>query len=183
MRIVSGSCRGRVITPPRNFKARPTTDFAKENIFNVINNIFEIESLDVLDLFSGTGSISYEFASRGAMSVTSIEMDPVHQAFIKKTSELLKLTAIKSMKMNAFTFLKVCKISYGFIFADPPYDLEGIDAIPDAIFEKKMLRGDGWFVFEHSKSKDYSSHPHFLSKRSYGSVNFSIFVNDPSKED
>ena len=181
MRIVSGSCRGRVITPPTNFKARPTTDFAKENIFNVINNVFDIEELEVLDLFSGTGAISYEFASRGAKSVTSIEMNHGHQSFIKRTAELLKLTAIKSMRMNAFVFLKTCRLNYDFIFADPPYDLEGIETIPDSVFKKEMLREDGWFVLEHSKYTDFSSHPNFSSKRAYGSVNFSIFTNTPTK--
>ncbi len=182
MRIVSGTCKGRIINPPAAFKARPTTDFAKENIFNVIANWFDIEELDVLDLFSGTGAISYEFASRGAKSVTSVEMNAIHQSFIKKTAENLKLPQIKSMRMNAFTFLKSCRLDYDFIFADPPYDLEGIDAIPDIVFQKNMLREEGWFVFEHSKAKDYSSHPNFQSKRSYGSVNFSIFVNNPNKE-
>lgn len=183
MRIVSGSCRSRVIDPPKNFKARPTTDFAKENIFNVIANYFDIEDLEVLDLFSGTGAISYEFASRGAKSVTSIEIDNIHQAFIKKTAENLKLDAIKSLRLNVFTFLKTCKLSYDFIFADPPYDLEGADSIIDTIFEKSLLRENGWFIYEHSKSKDYSTHANFHSKRTYGSVNFSIFENKIEKKD
>ncbi len=177
MRIVSGSCKARVITPPLNFKARPTTDFAKENIFNVINNVFDIDELEVLDLFSGTGAISFEFASRGAKSVTSIEIERDHQAFIKRTAELLKLTAVKSMRMNAFTFIKSCRLNYDFIFADPPYDLEGLELIPDSIFKKQMLREDGWFILEHSKNKDFSEHPNFFSKRTYGSVNFTIFTN------
>lgn len=181
MRIVSGTCRGRVITPPKGFKARPTTDFAKENLFNIIANHFYFDDLDVLDLFSGTGAISYEFASRGAKNVTSIEMDKLHQSFISRTVELLKLTQIRSFRLNAFTFLKTCKLSYDFIYADPPYDLEEIDTIPDAVFSKSMLNEDGWFVLEHSRNKDYSSHPNFQSKRAYGSVNFSIFVNNPQK--
>lgn len=176
MRIVSGTCRGRVINPPSNFRARPTTDFAKENIFNVLANRYDFEDLDVLDLFSGTGSISFEFASRGARSVTSVEMDAVHQRFIKETAVKLKLDQIKSYKMNAFSFINSAKVDFDMIFADPPYDLDGIDAIPDIIFSNKMVREGGLFIFEHSKNKDYSSHPNFDEKRSYGSVNFSLFT-------
>lgn len=177
MRIVSGTCGGRLINPPKNFRARPTTDFAKENIFNVISSHFDIEQLTVLDLFSGTGSISYEFASRGAVSVTSVEMDSVHQQFIVNTIEKLKLGTIRPMRMNAFVFLKSCKISYDIIFADPPYDLDGTDVIPDKVFEKGMLNPSGWLIFEHSKAKDFSNHHNFIQKRVYGSVNFSIFAN------
>lgn len=177
MRIVSGTCGGRLIHPPKNFRARPTTDFAKENLFNVIASNFDLEELTILDLFSGTGSISYEFASRGALSVTSVEIDQVHQQFIIATIDKLKLNNIRPMRMNAFVFLKSCKLSYDIIFADPPYDLDGIDVIPDKVFEKGMLNPSGWLIFEHSKAKDFSSHPHFIQKRVYGSVNFSIFAN------
>lgn len=175
MRIVSGTCRGRIIDPPSNFRARPTTDFAKENIFNVLANRYDFEELDVLDLFSGTGSISFEFASRGARSVTSIELDPIHQRFIKETAVKLKLDQIKSYKMNAFSFVNSAKVDFDMIFADPPYDLEGIDALPDLIFKNNMVRRDGLFIFEHSKNKDFSQHPNFDERRNYGSVNFSLF--------
>lgn len=176
MRIVSGTCRGRSIHPPRNFRARPTTDFAKENLFNVIAHHFNLDEVRVLDLFSGTGSISYEFASRGARQVLSVEMDPVHQRFIRQTAGELGLDRIRSVRQNAFTFLKtVSGQSYDIVFADPPYDLEGIDALPDLVLEKGLVAPGGWFVFEHSKGKDFSSHPAFLQHRSYGSVNFSIF--------
>ncbi len=175
MRIISGECKGRIITPPRSFRARPTTDFAKENIFNVLSNRYDFEDLEILDIFSGTGSISYEFASRGAKRVISVEMDSVHQSFIKEQAAKLKLAAIRSVKMNAFVYLKNAKEQYDIIFADPPYDLEGIDTLPDTIFERELIKDGGCFVFEHSKGKDYSSHPLFKEKRSYGSVNFSIF--------
>lgn len=175
MRIVSGICRGRIIDPPSNFRARPTTDFAKENIFNVLANRYDFEGLDVLDLFSGTGSISFEFASRGARSVTSVEFDPVHQRFIKDTATKLKLEQIRSYKMNAFSFVDSAKVDFDMIFADPPYDLDGIDALPDMIFKNKMVRENGLFIFEHSKNKDFSAHPNFDEKRTYGSVNFSLF--------
>ncbi len=175
MRIISGEYKGRIITPPRSFKARPTTDFAKENIFNVLANWYDFDELSVLDIFSGTGSISYEFVSRGAKSVVSVEMDSVHQAFIKETATKLKMNALRSIRMNAFAYLKSCKEQYDLIFADPPYDLDGIDALPDTVFENNLLNEDGCFVLEHSKGKDYSEHPFFKEKRSYGSVNFSIF--------
>ncbi len=175
MRIVSGECKGRIITPPRSFRARPTTDFAKENIFNVLANRYDFEELEVLDLFSGTGSISYEFASRGAIRVVSIEMDSIHQSFIKETASKLKLSAIRSLKMNAFVFLKSVKERYDIVFADPPYDLNGIETLPDTIFEIDLIKDGGCFIFEHSKNKDFSTHPFFREKRSYGSVNFSIF--------
>lgn len=176
MRIVSGTCRGRIIDPPSSFRARPTTDFAKENLFNVLSNWYDFDELDVLDLFSGTGSISYEFASRGAKSVTSIELDPVHQRFIKESATKLKLDQIKSYKMNAFSFVSSAKVDFDLIFADPPYDLEGIEELPNLIFNNNMVRKDGIFIFEHSKNKDFSAHPNFSEKRSYGSVNFSIFI-------
>lgn len=175
MRIVSGTCRGRIIDPPSNFRARPTTDFAKENLFNVLANRYDFEELDVLDLFSGTGSISFEFASRGARSVTSVELDAVHQRFIKEMAAKLKLDSIKSYKMNAFSFVNSAKVDFDMIFADPPYDLEEIDALPDTIFKNKMVREGGLFIFEHSKNKDFSQHPNFDERRSYGSVNFSLF--------
>lgn len=177
MRIVSGTCRGRIIDPPSNFRARPTTDFAKENLFNVLANRYDFDEMDILDIFSGTGAISYEFASRGAASVTSIEMDAVHQRFIQATATKLKLDQIKSIKMNAFSFIKTVKMQYDIIFADPPYDLEGIDNLPTTIFENKLLKEEGIFIFEHSKDKNYSSDPHFTEKRVYGSVNFSFFSN------
>ena len=178
MRIVSGTCRGRIIDPPRNFKARPTTDFAKENIFNVLANRYDFDDMDILDLFSGTGSITYEFASRGAKSVLSIEMDAVHQRFIKDMAVKLKLDQIKTFKLDVFSFLKTVKSDFDMIFADPPYDLDGIDELPNIIMSKKLLRKDGLFIFEHSKSKDYSGHPNFDEKRTYGSVNFSFFSNN-----
>ncbi len=175
MRIVSGSCRGRVINPPKSLKARPTTDFAKENIFNVLANNYDFEELDILDLFSGTGSISYEFASRGAKSVVSVEKDPIHSSFIRQCAAALKLTAVMAIKTNVFLYIKSCKSQYDIIFADPPYDLPEVDTMPDLILNADMLKEDGLLILEHSKDKDFSTHPRFVSKRAYGSVNFSMF--------
>ena len=175
MRIISGKYRGRTIVPPKNLQARPTTDFAKENLFNVLNNVVDYEELDVLDLFSGTGSISYEFASRGARSVTSVEVNGVHHAFIKDTARKLGCENFYAVHANAFLYLKNTAKRFDLIFADAPYDLEGSEQIVDMVFEGGRLNEDGILIFEHSSKHDFSQHPHFWQQRSYGSVNFSFF--------
>ena len=175
MRIISGKYRGRAINPPRNLKARPTTDFAKENLFNVLNNLIDFEECDVLDLFSGTGSISYEFASRGARSVTSVEVNSVHHAFIKDTARKLGCENFYAVHANAFLYLKNCAKQFDLIFADAPYDLEGAEQIVELVFGGDRLRDDGILIFEHSGKHDFSAHPCFRQIRTYGSVNFSFF--------
>lgn len=175
MRIISGTYRGRAINPPRNLRARPTTDFAKENLFNVLNNIVDYEAVDVLDLFAGTGSISYEFASRGARSVTSVEINAVHYDFIRRTARELGATAIHPIKANAFLYLKNCPKSFDIVFSDAPYDLEGADEIVPLVLGGDILREGGIFIFEHSGRKDFSTNEYFWQLRSYGSVNFSFF--------
>ncbi len=183
MRIISGSCKGRIINPPKSLKARPTTDFAKENLFNVLANMYDFEGLEVLDLFSGSGSISYEFASRGAKRVISIEKDPIHSSFIKQCAATLKLHNIMAVKSNVFVYLKSCKASkFDIIFADPPYEMPDVDTLPDIVMGGDMLNEDGIFILEHSKAKDYSAHPCFVTKRAYGSVNFSIFQSAQQEE-
>ena len=176
MRIISGQYRGKVITPPRNLRARPTTDFAKENLFNVLNNLVDFEELNVLDLFSGTGSISYEFCSRGAKSVTSVEINSVHYEFIRKTARELNFSQLYAVKANVFLYLKSCPTQFDLIFSDAPYDLKESVSVIDTIFERELLRDEGLLVFEHSKSDDFSSHPHFSQVRHYGSVHFSFFT-------
>ena len=175
MRIVSGAYKGRLIKPPKNFKARPTTDFAKENLFNILNNNFDFSELDVLDLFSGTGSISYEFASRGCNSVVSVESNFKHQIFIKKTIEELVLENVKSIKSDAFRYVKSCTNKFDIVFADPPYDLKEMESIPDFIFEQEVLQDNGWLIVEHGDKTNFSKHKHFKEVRKYGGVNFSIF--------
>ena len=175
MRIISGSCGGRTINPPKNLRARPTTDFAKENLFNVLGNVIDFEGIDVLDLFAGTGSISYEFASRGAASVTSVEINAVHYNFIRSTANSFGLKNIHPVKANVFLYLKSCVKKYDVIFSDAPYDLEGSESVVDMVLEKDLLKEGGIFIFEHSKDKDFSQHPRFSRLRSYGSVQFSIF--------
>lgn len=175
MRIISGRYRGRTIVPPRNLRARPTTDFAKENLFNVLTNLVDFEELDVLDLFSGTGSISYEFASREARSVTSVEVNCVHHNFIRQTARDLKFENFYAVKANAFLYLKSCTKQFDLIFSDAPYDLEGSDEVVRLVFERDLLREDGILIFEHSKEQDFSNHENFWQLRSYGSVQFSFF--------
>ena len=175
MRIISGRYRGRTIQPPRNLRARPTTDFAKENLFNVLVNIVDFEELDVLDLFSGTGSISYEFASRDARSVTSVELNSVHHNFIRQTARELGFDNFYAVKANAFLYLKSCAKQFDLIFSDSPYDLEGSEEVVKLVFERELLREGGILIFEHSKDKDFSQHENFWQLRSYGSVQFSFF--------
>ncbi len=176
MRIVSGKYKGRHISPPKNFRARPTTDFAKENIFNILNNNFDFSELSVLDLFSGTGSISYEFASRECNSVISVESNFKHHIFIKKTIEELGLKQnVKAIKSDAFRYVKSCREKFDIVFADPPYELKEIESIPGYIFEHTILNENGWLIVEHGDKTNFSKHPGFRETRKYGGVNFSIF--------
>ncbi|MBQ9230032.1 MAG: RsmD family RNA methyltransferase [Prevotella sp.] len=175
MRIITGKYKGRHFEIPRSFKARPTTDFAKENIFNVLNGYVDFEDATALDLFSGTGSITLELLSRGCSHVVSVEMDRDHHRFIQDCLRKLNTQACIPIRGDVFRFLKSCKQQYDIIFADPPYALKELPTIPDLIFEKDLLKSDGIFVFEHGKDHDFSQHPHFVEHRSYGSVNFSLF--------
>lgn len=181
MRIIGGTYGGRIITPPRNLRARPTTDFAKENLFNVLENMVELEGAEVLDLFSGTGSISYEFISRGAASVTSVEINAVHHNFIRRTADSFGMGNLYAVKANAFLYLKSTSKRFDIIFSDAPYDLPGAEEIINLVFGRGLLRKGGVLVFEHSKDKSFDSHPAFMQRRSYGSVQFSIF--SPAEED
>ena len=166
MRIISGKYRGRTIVPPRNLRARPTTDFAKENLFNVLGNLVDFEELDVLDLFSGTGSISYEFASRDARSVTSVEVNSVHHNFIRQTARDLKFENFFAVKANVFLYLKSCTKKFDLIFSDAPYDLEGSEEVIRLVFERDLLAEDGILIFEHSKDQDVSNFPNYWQTRS-----------------
>ena len=175
MRIITGIYKGRHFDIPRSFKARPTTDFAKENIFNVLMQYVDFEDAQALDLFSGTGSISLELVSRGCRQVVSVELDRDHHRFIQECLKKLNTDKCVPIRGDVFRFLKSCKQQYDFIFADPPYALKELPQIPDIIFERQLLTEEGLFVFEHGKDYDFSNHPHFLEHRSYGSVNFSLF--------
>lgn len=155
---------------------RPTTDIAKEGLFNIIQNNFDIESLKTLDLFGGTGSISYELASRGAADLTVVEKDTNMYDFIKKTASSLSLENFKLIKLDVFKFIDGCTDQYDFIFAGPPYALGTIDDLPKKIFEKKLLKSKGWFVLEHTPRNDYKKFDHYHSERNYGTTIFSIFI-------
>lgn len=175
MRIITGIYKGRHFDIPRSFKARPTTDFAKENIFNVLTAYMDFEDATALDLFSGTGSISLELVSRGCSHVFSVEMDRDHHRFIQECLKKLNTQVCVPIRGDVFRFIKSCKHQFDFIFADPPYTLKELGTIPSLIFEKGLLKPDGVFVFEHGKDYDFSNDLHFVEHRSYGSVNFSIF--------
>ncbi|MCI6702611.1 MAG: RsmD family RNA methyltransferase [Prevotella sp.] len=176
MRIITGKHKGRHFDIPRSFKARPTTDFAKENIFNVLSGYVDFDELHALDLFSGTGSISLELVSRGCSKVICVEGDRDHARFIHKCIETLgeNETAVV-VRTDVFRFLKSCKERFHFIFADPPYDLKLLPSIPRLIIERDLLLPGGLLVFEHGRQYDFSNLPCFVEHRAYGSVNFSLF--------
>ncbi len=182
MRIVGGKYRGRVFTPGKTFKARPTTDMAKESLFNVLQNYIDFEGTKTLDLFSGTGSISYEFASRGSDNVTAVEINPAHIQFIKEVIEKLGEKNIRIVKSNAFVFAKRIKEQFDLIFADPPYDHPQFAEVADLIFKNNLLKPGGIFILEHSSQFDYSKHPNFKELRRYGSVHFSLFESEVQAE-
>ena len=175
MRIITGQYKGRHFDIPRSFKARPTTDFAKENIFNVLQNYIDFEDATALDLFAGTGSISLELVSRGCSRVISVETDRDHANFIRQCMTKLGTDANVLIRGDVFRFIKSCSQQFDFIFADPPYALDNIDTIPDLIFEHNLLKPDGILVVEHGKANNFVCHPRYLEHRVYGSVNFSIF--------
>ncbi|MDR1524493.1 MAG: 16S rRNA (guanine(966)-N(2))-methyltransferase RsmD [Tannerella sp.] len=177
MRIISGIYGRRRFQIPSSFKARPTTDFAKENLFNVLNNLICWERVDALDLFAGTGSISFEMLSRGCRSVIAVEQDRSHVEFIVKVAKELKTDTFSFVRGDALRFLNTAKEhSFDLIFADPPYALSSLPDIPRIVMEKNILREGGIFVMEHSKVNDFSAIPFFNQRRVYGSVNFSIFI-------
>ena len=175
MRIISGKYKGRHFDIPRSFKARPTTDFAKENLFNILYNTLDFEEVKALDLFSGTGSISLELLSRGCQEVTSVEMDSLHFSFLKKSQAALNDNNWRIIRDDVFRFIRRCSAEYDLIFADPPYALKELGEIPNMILSGNMLKEDGIFIFEHGKDYDFSQHPQFIRHIAYGSVNFSFF--------
>ena len=200
MRIITGRYKGRHFDIPKTFKARPTTDFAKENIFNVLMQYIDFEGATALDLFSGTGSITLELLSRGCSHVISVELDRDHHRFIQQCLQKLTTSPTPSCRMgevpplqgrsggviplraDVFRYVKSCKQQFDFIFADPPYALKELPEIPDMVIGKGLLKEGGIFVFEHGKDHDFSHHPHFIEHRSYGSVNFSLFGSEPSHQ-
>lgn len=176
MRIIGGEFKGRHFSPGSSFKARPTTDFAKENLFNILIHRIELEEISVLDLFGGTGSISLEFVSRGCGNVTCVEKNYRHYSFIKDTVKKLGVEkTVRVIKGDVFRFLEKTPGKFDLIFADPPYELPNLDTLPNLIFENNLLTQNGIFILEHGKKHNFSSHPRFFELRKYGSVHFSMF--------
>ena len=176
MRVIAGKYRHRRFDVPKTFKARPTTDFAKENLFNVLSNYVDFEEVHAaLDLFAGTGSISLELLSRGCGRVVSVEKDYAHYTYINKVRRELGDEAWQPVKADVFTFLSHTAETFDFIFADPPYALERLAELPELVLSAQILSPGGFFVLEHGADHDFSAHPHFLQMRTYGSVHFSLF--------
>lgn len=175
MRIIGGKYKGRRIDPPADLKARPTTDFAREGLFNILSNRVDFEIITVLDLFSGTGSISYEFASRGAAFVHLVEKDLKHISGIRKIIRDLEIENIKPVHIDVRAFLKTCTEKYDIVFADPPYDLSWLKDLPDLVTGAGVMREDGFFILEHPRSMSFGGHRLFFEHRNYGGVNFSFF--------
>jgi 16S rRNA (guanine(966)-N(2))-methyltransferase RsmD len=175
LRIISGKYRGRTINPPTGYRARPTTDYARESLFNIITNRYDIENLDVLDLFSGTGSISYEFASRGARSVELAELNKHNFRFITETIRELGFENVTAWNTDTRIYLRKCRRSFDIIFADPPYNLPWLSNIPVMVCEAGILKPGGMLILEHPGSISFSETDGFFEHRFYGSVNFSFF--------
>jgi 16S rRNA (guanine966-N2)-methyltransferase len=178
MRIISGTHGGRRIKPPTNMPyTRPTTDIAKEGLFNILQNQLDFENITTLDLFGGTGCISYELASRGVPDLTIVEMDNKMYDFIRSTATTLQFQNFKVIKSEVFSFIQNCNITYDFIFAGPPYALTTINDLPLKVFEKKLLKPGGMFVLEHTPRNDYRKFEHYAKERNYGTTIFSTFIN------
>ncbi|MCP9610862.1 RsmD family RNA methyltransferase [Coprobacter tertius] len=175
MRIISGKYGKRRFDVPTNIKARPTTDFARENLFNVLGNLIDFEGKTALDLFAGTGAVSFELCSRGCSRVVCVEHYGVQYNFIRKVQQLLGDKSLLPVKGDVFKFISSCRDKFDFIFADPPYDLPQLEKIPEMILKSELLKPDGLLVVEHSRKNDFSSLPEFIQHREYGSVNFSFF--------
>lgn len=177
MRIIGGKYKGKRFNPPSNFKARPTTDFAKEALFNILANNFNFENIDVLDLFSGTGSITYEFCSRNCNSLIAIEKTKSSVLFIQKKIDELGFLQAKIIQTDVFKFLRNCQNKFDVIFADPPFDYTEIEymEIYNQVFQYNLLSETSFLIIEHSSNIDFSTLKHFVVKKSYGKVNFSFF--------
>ena len=177
MRIIAGNLRGRRLNPPQNLPVRPTTDMARESLFNILNNYVDYEDCSVMDLFAGTGAVSLEFASRGAKEVTSIDINAQCTDFIKRSAAQFGVGNIHVVRADVFDMLKRANRRFDIIFADPPYAAEGLASLPDLVFSGNLLTDDGVFILEHPREYSFEEHPHFWQHRNYGKVNFTFFAN------
>jgi 16S rRNA (guanine(966)-N(2))-methyltransferase RsmD len=178
MRIIGGKYGGRRITPPAGMPhTRPTTDRAREALFNILEHAFSLEGTEALDLFAGTGLVSFELASRGAARTVAVEKDARQLAFIRSTAAALAIEGLELYRMDAFRYIRQCAGHFDFIFADPPYRLKNLAELPSLVFGHQLLRPGGWLVLEHDKGHDFGKEPFFSQKRNYGTTIFSIFIH------
>lgn len=176
LRIISGNFRGKRIIAPKSLPVRPTTDFAKEGLFNILDNNYEFNNIKVLDLFSGTGNISYEFASRGTKNITAIDNYYECINFINKTAQNLNFEQLNAIKTDALFFLDKYYNKYDVIFADPPFDYQNLNLLIEKVFENMLLEEDGVFILEHNAKNKFDDNPHFYKHKKYGAVNFTFFM-------
>ncbi|MBR3725592.1 MAG: 16S rRNA (guanine(966)-N(2))-methyltransferase RsmD [Bacteroidales bacterium] len=182
MRIIAGSLKGRRLNPPTSLPVRPTTDMARESLFNILNNYVDYEDCSVMDLFAGTGAVSLEFISRGAKEVTSVDINNQCIDFIKHSAIQFGVANLKAVRSDVFELLKRAYKKFDIVFADPPYSLESLPQLPDIIFNSNVLTDDGIFILEHPREFQFESHPHFWQHRNYGKVNFSFFAQKLNEE-
>ncbi len=183
MRIIAGSLKGRRLNPPTSLPVRPTTDMARESLFNILNNYIDYEDCTVMDLFAGTGAVSIEFISRGVKEVTSIDVNAQCTDFIKDTARQFNISNIHVVRSDVFDLIKRAYKKFDIIFADPPYALENLPQLPDLIFEHNLLTDDGVFILEHPREYQFEEHPHFWQHRTYGKVNFTFFAQHLDEEE
>ncbi len=176
MRIIRGEYRGRTLNIPKNLPVRPTTDFAKEALFNILENTIDLTQIRFLDLFAGTGSISYEMASRGCRHITSVDLNTQCIKYMNLVKQQLDIKCLQVVRSDALRFLSQCRQPYDLIFADPPYEMPGIEILPAGVINSSCLKEGGTFIFEHARKYNFHEHPEFIDHRSYGSVNFTFFL-------
>lgn len=182
MRIISGSLKGRRLNPTEELPVRPTTDMARESLFNILNNYVYYEEISVMDLFSGTGAVAFEFVSRGAKEVTAVEINNKCVDFIRKSAEKFVVSNLHVVRADVFDLLKRAYKKFDVVFADPPYQSPDLPKLPDLVFEKDLLNDNGIFILEHPKEHVFESHPHFWQHRKYGKVNFTFFAKNLETE-
>lgn len=175
MRIIGGTLKGKTIWPPQGYSARPTTDYARESLFNILDNEYEFDDLKVLDLFGGTGAVSYEFSSRGVGHVWCVEMNRDNASFIRSEAARLGIDNISVVHSNVFDFLPICTQKFDIVFADPPYALDGLEQLPDKVLASGILHPSSYFILEHGVEHKFSGHPLFVKEKVYGRVHFTFF--------
>lgn len=176
MRIIAGTLKGRRLNPPANLPVRPTTDMAREGLFNILNNYVDYEDCTVMDLFAGTGAMSVEFISRGAREVTAVDINNACTEFIKSEARRLELNNLRVVRADVFDLLKRANRKFDIVFADPPYAIEELASLPDLVFAHQVLTDDGIFILEHPHEYSFEEHPRFWQHRNYGKVNFTFFA-------